>query len=422
MDNVRILIKRVLNGDKGPSFSDGHNVRLLFEGGGTAPGGAAAAVALQDALVFAHLLKQNDGNFDAAKEQLIAYQKRSLEGETDPDAINLMDYVDGASGSSAGIVTMAYLRAGQAHKGITIFTDYLTDKRFMDKTRLVKYAFKAAANEVLGLGRELDAKPVMDMGFLEDILRGKHDPSLALNTDDILDSRTPLEVMVMDVDGMRVRGVDKFNDKDAFIKTLIAGCTVPGIAGGAVPTPDGRFTDAGRCGDNTPHITDPETALQRAIIFTSCREGDSPSAASFADRAMDGFVMLCARLMGPEGAKIIPFALERREKEAKAVLESRKNKLHTHMGPPADVPEISYSCQNAEEMRTSMTMTYGHISDLALKAIAAESGYTIPEGFKLPTPLSILGGDSAKACADAAKRPGIVARITSAARSRLGRE
>ncbi len=407
MDNLQILVGRVLSGDKGPSFSDGHNVKLLFEGGGTAPGGAAAALALQDALVFANLLKQNGGDWDSAKEQLIAYQNRSFDGEKDPNAINLMDYADGASGSSAGIVTMAYLRAGQAHKGITIFTDYLTDKRFMDKTRLMKYAFKAVANEVLGRGRELDAKPVMDLGFLEEIIRGEHDPSLKLNTKAISESRTPLEAMVMDVDGMRVRGVDKFQNEDAFLRVCTAGCTVPGIAGGAVTISDGnesfRAVDAGRCGDNTPHITDPQTMTQRAIIFTACREGDSPAAQGVGGKAMDRFIMECTQLIGPEGRDVIEFALNRREMEAKAILESRRNELHVYMGPPAESPDISYSCQNAEQMRESMSMAYRHNSDRALEAIAA-SGYEIPEGFKLPVPPSIAGG-KLEAFAHVAKRP-----------------
>ena len=406
--NLQILLRRAIKGEEYGAFTDGYNLRLVFEGGGTAPGGAGAALGLQDGIHYAVELTKNGGDREKADASLKEYQAKCFKTGQDQCGVNVFDHVDGALGSSAGVWTMSFLRAGQCHKGVTIFHKYLTDPKFMEHNRFIKYAFVSVANEIFGSGNSLNS--AMDLNYLTDIIKGKCDPALRLDTEKITKSKTPLSFLALDVNTKKTVELKGFKNFEEVIEAGLAACLVPGIAGKPDPKKR-RLVDAGRFGQNNGIGIIPGNENERFIVFTPRALGAGGGHTRF-DKIQDDFLIECASFVAEsfeEGRELVSFARKQRRIEAIRIAKSHKNDLHTYLGPTPGSLQIPFSCQDATALLESERSSYVYARTCLREAMIKEGLLPVEaanDPILLPLSLSPLCGvQASRARGISARKP-----------------
>ncbi len=139
------------------------------------------------------------------------------------EQLGLLDCFDAIYGSSAGAMNAAYLLAGQAALGTTIYYDDINNRKFID------------------LLRPLFGRPVVDLDFLVHEVMVRQKP---LDTARVLASRIGLNVIATDADSGTRRLFRKFENGSDLLCALRAGATMPVVAGQAYAYRGGRYFDA----------------------------------------------------------------------------------------------------------------------------------------------------------------------------------
>lgn len=143
-------------------------------------------------------------------------------------AINLLGLSDGFDavyGSSAGALIAAFFVSGQLN-GTIIYSDVLpaAGKRFLDRAQLIP---------AMGLLPGVEAKPVLNLQFLEDVIRN----TVRLDWASFWAKNAvqPLNVVASSLDGMESLALrsDKgdFDSFESLIQCLKSSMCVPGVAG-----------------------------------------------------------------------------------------------------------------------------------------------------------------------------------------------
>ena len=139
------------------------------------------------------------------------------------EQLGLTDAFDAVYGSSAGAINAAYLLAGQAALGTTIYYDEINNRRFIN-----------AARPFWG-------QSIVDLGVLIDDVAIRRKPLAVAR---VLASAAPLAVLATDVDAEARAVLRGFTSGPQLLAALRAGATMPVMAG-APRTYDGRrYLDA----------------------------------------------------------------------------------------------------------------------------------------------------------------------------------
>jgi predicted patatin/cPLA2 family phospholipase len=180
-----IVLQRVASGSRPGARHDPHRVALCIEGGamrGVVSAGMVVAI-----------------------EQL--------------ELLNAFDVVYGSSG---GALNGAYLLAGQAALGTTIYYENINNDKF------------------ISFARALTSRPVVDIDFLVSHVMQHEKP---LDTTAMLASPIPLHIVSSNVDTGE-RTVTLAKDRDHLLRLLRAGATMPVMSGPPAQIDGRRYWDA----------------------------------------------------------------------------------------------------------------------------------------------------------------------------------
>ena len=137
--------------------------------------------------------------------------------------LGLLRAFDAVYGSSGGAINGAYLVAGQAPYGTTVFYNHINNRRFIDPTRLVR------------------RRPIVDLGFLFDDVMTSRVP---LDVEAVLTSPVPLKVLGSSVAKLKIEVFSDFRSREDLFGALRAGATIPFVAGPPREIGDDRYLDA----------------------------------------------------------------------------------------------------------------------------------------------------------------------------------
>ncbi|MCF4164201.1 patatin-like phospholipase family protein [Zavarzinia compransoris] len=135
------------------------------------------------------------------------------------EALGLVDCIDVVYGTSAGACAGAYMLAGQALQGTSIFYEDINNPTF------------------LRIGRVLIRRPIMRVDYLIDHVMRRSRP---LDTAAVLASPIPLVMMTTDVETGKAHALRDFPDGDSVLEGLRATTRLPLVAGMPVTWRDGR--------------------------------------------------------------------------------------------------------------------------------------------------------------------------------------
>jgi predicted patatin/cPLA2 family phospholipase len=139
------------------------------------------------------------------------------------ERLRLLDTFDRVYGSSAGAMNAAYLVAGQAEYGSTIYYENINNRRFINLARLVR------------------GRPAVSLDFLVNDVMVRQKP---LDTGRLLASPISVHVVATDVDSGRRATFARFASADDVRGALRASATMPIVAGAPYPYRHGRYFDA----------------------------------------------------------------------------------------------------------------------------------------------------------------------------------
>jgi len=138
------------------------------------------------------------------------------------ERLGVRPLVHSMGGSSAGAMNAAYFTAGQAEPGVTIYTDFISNRRFINFLR----------------------RPIIDIDFLvDDILKA----AVRLDVRRVLDSEIQVRALVADV----ATGLGKefiqhdVRDEELFFEVLRAGAALPLVFGREIPIGSTAYVDGG---------------------------------------------------------------------------------------------------------------------------------------------------------------------------------
>lgn len=137
--------------------------------------------------------------------------------------LGLTDAFDAVYGSSAGAINGAYFLAGQANLGVTIYSEDINNRHFID------------------LRRPLTGRSIVDLGFLIEHVARRLKP---LATDRVLASASPLTVIATDVAAASMAALREFGNADTLFAAMRAGATMPIVAGPPVMYAGRTYLDA----------------------------------------------------------------------------------------------------------------------------------------------------------------------------------
>ena len=139
------------------------------------------------------------------------------------EQLGLTDAFDAVYGSSAGAINGAYFLAGQANLGVTIYSEDINNRHFID------------------LRRPLTGRSIVDLGFLIEHVARRLKP---LATDRVLASASPLTVIATDVEAASMAVLRDFGNADGLFAAMRAGATMPIVAGPPVTYAGRTYLDA----------------------------------------------------------------------------------------------------------------------------------------------------------------------------------
>ena len=139
------------------------------------------------------------------------------------EQLALVNTFDAIYGSSGGAMNAAYLLAGQAVLGTSIYYENINNRSFIDFLR------------------PLRGQPIIDLDFLVgDVMeRAKR-----LDVDAVLASPAPLNVLATHLPSGKRDVFRSWTDRQDFLRSLRAGASMPVFAGSPYPFRDGQYWDA----------------------------------------------------------------------------------------------------------------------------------------------------------------------------------
>lgn len=221
------------------------------------------------------------------------------------EALGLSSAFDAVYGSSAGAINGAYLLAGQAALGASIYYQDINTRRFVDARR----AFSR--------------RPVLNLSFLLDDVMASRKP---LDAGRVLHSPTPLVVLATDVATAHGVALRDFGSRARLIAALRASATMPVVAGDPAEFDGARYLDASLTepiplptaeADGHTHVlvllTRPDASsrrvslFDRTVVLPRLRRISRPLAAKYVDRAEPYASLLdvIARGRGPLGRAVV---------------------------------------------------------------------------------------------------------------------
>ena len=137
--------------------------------------------------------------------------------------LGLVHAFDAVYGSSAGAMNGAYMLAGQAPFGTTIYYEDINNRNFID------------------FGRPLHGRPIVDLDYLVDdvMIRRKR-----LDVEAVLRSPVPLHMLATHVSSGERHVFSSWKDRDDFMHGLRAGASMPVAAGPPYAYRDTHYWDA----------------------------------------------------------------------------------------------------------------------------------------------------------------------------------
>ncbi len=353
-DILQLIVRRMLDKEEPGGFSDGKKIVLAIEGGGLSSAIAAGcASAIQATDRFANLVMECDGDFKAAKQQLEKELNDNCNVEqrqTKP-----LSCFDAMYGTSAGAPTALYLTTKQGISGTTVYYENLTNTFFLDVKRMFPYV----AADILSRGRAHEAKPLMDLDRMIDVINGTLDPEKKLNVALLRQSKTPIRFAVTNLDTMTRELIDPCagTDEDLYANIKTA-CLIPGVAGKPI-TNHPRRVDA----MTTPiDLIPPDEADCIVVLSSRPLDSDLRSTRQGMVKIMDDFVSQLSRLAmkdADEAARYLAFDKKRSFSSALHIIKSQKQKdRYVYFGLPKGAAPISNSCMSAEILRNASISGY----------------------------------------------------------------
>jgi predicted patatin/cPLA2 family phospholipase len=138
------------------------------------------------------------------------------------DRLGILPLVHTLGGSSAGAMNAAYFAAGQAEVGISVYTDLISNKRFINFLR----------------------RPVIDIDFLvDDILKD----AVRLDVDRVFHGEIEVRSLIADVATGLGREFTQHDveDADTLFEVMRAGAALPIVFGREIPIGDTAYVDGG---------------------------------------------------------------------------------------------------------------------------------------------------------------------------------
>lgn len=146
----------------------------------------------------------------------------SISALAELDRRGLLPRVHTAAGTSAGGMNVAYFAAGQAEMGIGVYTDLISNRRFIHFLR----------------------RPIIDIDFLvDDILKRE----ARLDVDPVLAGQPVVRTLLADArTGLgREFVASEIADEHVLFEVLRAGSALPLVFGREIPVGDGAYVDGG---------------------------------------------------------------------------------------------------------------------------------------------------------------------------------
>ena len=137
--------------------------------------------------------------------------------------LGLVQAFDAVYGSSAGAINGAYMLAGQAPFGTTVYYEDINNRNFID------------------FGRPLHGRPILDLDYLVDDVMTRRKP---LDVDAVLRSPVPLHMLATHVSTGDRHLFSSWKDRDDFLRGLRAGASMPVVAGPPYAYRDTHYWDA----------------------------------------------------------------------------------------------------------------------------------------------------------------------------------
>jgi predicted patatin/cPLA2 family phospholipase len=175
------------------------------------------------------------------------------------EELGLVDAFDAVYGSSGGALNGAYLLAGQAAIGTTIYYENINNEKF------------------ISFARTFSSRPVIDIDFLVWHVMQHEKP---LDTAAVLASPIPLFIVTSDVDSGE-RSVVKATDADHLLQMLRAGATMPIMAGPPASVGGARYWDALLTEPVPIPVADEEPVTHLVALLTRCAGAPGPTLSWF---------------------------------------------------------------------------------------------------------------------------------------------
>jgi predicted patatin/cPLA2 family phospholipase len=180
----------------------------------------------------------------------------SISALAELDRLGLRPSVHTMGGSSAGAMNAAYFAAGQAEVGVSIYTDHISNRHFVNRLRY----------------------PIVDIDFLVDKIL-KRDVRLDVNQ--VLSGEIVIRALLADSRTGTGREFTQQNvyDGDMFFEVLRAGAALPLVFGKEIPVGDGTYVDGGLAETlytswlRTSALTDIVIILTRPLDFSPPKPG-----------------------------------------------------------------------------------------------------------------------------------------------------
>lgn len=175
------------------------------------------------------------------------------------EKLGLLSAFDVVYGSSGGALNGAYLLAGQAALGTTIYYENINNEKF------------------ISFARTLTSRPIVDIDFLVWHVMQHEKP---LDTSAVLTSPIPLHIVSSNVDTGE-RTVTHANDADHLLRLLRAGATMPVMGGPPAQVNGGRYWDALLTEPVPVPVADAPPVTHLVALLTRCPGAPGPSLSLF---------------------------------------------------------------------------------------------------------------------------------------------
>ncbi len=372
------VLGRIWRGEEMGSFSDGEQIDVVIDGGGTAGvAGAGIMTAYIHATLIMDEMRQNGGNLRAAYDKVFQNEMRNP-ADVARAGRGQVRCFNSITTCSSGTCTGIYAEAGNGDKGTMIYAHDLPrppgdpafpghDLQFMDTIRGFAWLGVELGRRTFHLPFENPIHPGMSVPYMGNVTTGVYDADKAYSPMMVFNNKTPLRVVLVDLDKRESFVVTDFDhDPQKLQKTMEVACLIPGVAGTKVEGADNivkdrigaRLVDGAFFG-NCPLELAPEGSTHRLIV-QSIPDGMSPFKQGL-DKATEtiirGFVAGMAK--NPiEAWQLFRLSTEKCQKNNQGVLDAMKDPTNLFVGLPKGSPHISSACADSKLLRNVACSSY----------------------------------------------------------------